>query len=112
MTDTNLKSRSKMTAEAWVSLTDEQKDELKDVIELWQEQKGLTLASLIQTVHGLKITFRTVPPEIGQRIIDIVDELYEGETQVEKNKVDAERLNCASRLKPSQTTSLTAASHQ
>ncbi len=72
--------RSKTKAEAWVSLTDEQKSELKDVIHLWTHQHSLVIASIVPNRSQIDITFRTVPPEIGQRIIDIVDELYEGET--------------------------------
>lgn len=73
-------TRSRVAAQADIALTDEQQIELKNLLEIWDEEKGLVVASLARTPHGLKMTFRVVPPEIGLKIIEIVDEFYEGET--------------------------------
>ncbi len=78
----NPKNRTRVPAQADIAVTDEQQIELKSLLEIWDEEKGLVVASLARTDDGLKITFRVVPQKIGLKIIEIVDEFYEGENNV------------------------------
>ncbi len=83
----NHKIGSKVPAEAQVALTKEQINQLKELLEDWREDGGLVVASLILNEPTIDITFKLVPEELGKQIIEIVDDFYKGETDVNSWKI-------------------------
>lgn len=67
---------TKIKAEASVKLTPEQREKLSIVIESWRTRKGLVVASLNDLDDEIHISFRQLPTELGQQIVQIVNDYY------------------------------------
>ena len=79
----NHTDKSKVKADAAISLTVEQRGELNNLIESWRNEKGLVVASLVDAGDGIKVTFKLMPTELGNQILQIVDDFYvKGENDV------------------------------
>lgn len=70
---------TKIKAEASVKLTPEQIESLAVIIESWQTKKGLVVASLNDLSGEIYISFRQLPTELGQQIVQIVNDYYSEE---------------------------------
>lgn len=66
-------------AQASLKLLPEQKEELSALIESWQTQKGLVVASLNEDEDEIYVSFRQVSSELGYQIIKLVDDYYSEE---------------------------------
>lgn len=76
------KFSSKCPPQALVNLSAEQIDQMKSVINQWEQSKGLVIGSLGELDGIYNIGFRQFPTEIGKQIIQIVNDYYKGETNV------------------------------
>lgn len=73
---------SKCPPDVVVNLSPEQQVEMKSTIEKWQSSKGLIIGSLHDKDGKYLIGFRQFPTEIGNQIIKIVNDYYEGGNNV------------------------------
>jgi hypothetical protein len=63
-----------------IRLNQFQVDEMRSNIDLWQENKGLVIGSFHEKNGKYLVGFRQFPTEVGDQIIKIVNEYYEGES--------------------------------